>query len=67
MYSDYSLWSTKTQLSVIDWIDLCFISESSQNGTVLMGETAYPALEETKSALEVNLCCTLWIYDKNIP
>ncbi|XP_077604363.1 cell cycle progression protein 1 isoform X2 [Crocuta crocuta] len=26
--------------------------ESSQNGTVLMGETAYPALEETKSALE---------------
>ncbi|XP_037678177.1 LOW QUALITY PROTEIN: cell cycle progression protein 1-like [Choloepus didactylus] len=27
--------------------------ESSQNGTVLMGETAYPTLEETKSALEV--------------
>ncbi|XP_014715922.1 cell cycle progression protein 1 isoform X2 [Equus asinus] len=26
--------------------------ESSQNGTVLMGETAYPALEEMKSALE---------------
>nr|KAF6483550.1 cell cycle progression 1 [Rousettus aegyptiacus] len=26
--------------------------ESSQNGTVLVGETAYPALEETKSALE---------------
>ncbi|XP_077935440.1 cell cycle progression protein 1 isoform X2 [Halichoerus grypus] len=26
--------------------------ESSQNDTVLMGETAYPALEETKSALE---------------
>lgn len=26
--------------------------ESSQNGTPLMGEAAYPALEETKSALE---------------
>ncbi|KAL2790571.1 cell cycle progression protein 1 isoform 1 [Daubentonia madagascariensis] len=26
--------------------------ESSQNATVLMGETAYPALEETKSAIE---------------
>uniref|UniRef100_A0A2K6F738 Cell cycle progression 1 n=1 Tax=Propithecus coquereli TaxID=379532 RepID=A0A2K6F738_PROCO len=26
--------------------------ETSQNGTVLMGETAYPALEETKSAIE---------------
>uniref|UniRef100_A0A8C8ZLG5 Cell cycle progression 1 n=1 Tax=Prolemur simus TaxID=1328070 RepID=A0A8C8ZLG5_PROSS len=26
--------------------------ESSQNGTVLLGETAHPALEETKSAIE---------------
>lgn len=26
--------------------------ESSENGTMLVGETAYPALEETKSALE---------------
>lgn len=26
--------------------------ESSQNGTMLVGETAYPASEETKSALE---------------
>ena len=58
------MWPIKSQLSIIDWIDLCFISESSQNGTVLMGETAYPALEETKSALEVNMCFTLWIYGK---
>ena len=38
---------------------LCFMSESSQNGTVLLGGAAYPALEEMKSALEVTLCFTL--------
>ena len=40
------------------------MSESSQNGTVLMGGTTYPALEEMKSALEVTLCFTMWVYDK---
>ena len=38
------------------------MSESSQNGTVLLGGATYPALEEMKSALEVTLCFTLDIW-----
>ncbi|KAK1339081.1 hypothetical protein QTO34_019754 [Cnephaeus nilssonii] len=38
--------------------------ESSQTVTMVVEETSYPALEETKLALVVSLCSTLWKYGR---